>query len=307
MVLGRKSSFSLPFPSLRTMTREGSTPYIVGAMFTADYAERAARLASSCAKFSLPYEMHEVPTVHRSMGINGTDDLRFTKANFVLNLLIRYRRPVLYLDADCEFVSQPLLISDLVRDRCDFAIYNWLADEYTDAFYPYDPESRYFAYSGSIDFHSTDQLIAAGCTQFYGNSFAARALLSRWLSTIAEFSGSADDSCMNFMFNNSLGKRDWLRWILRKYWLPKAYARYRMWPYVEPVINHPDLHGTSARFPGIRDPRGRKLLYASRAKKRVPHLLFPRDCIIDTKEGMLCKLIDGKIAPVEKMNRQFWV
>ena len=305
-MLTSKTSLPLPFPSLRTIGGEGNVPYIVGAMFTGSYTDKAVRLASSCEKFSLPYELHEVPTVHRSMSVKGSDDLRFTKANFVLHLLKTHRRPVLYLDADCEFVGQPGLLTELVRDRCDFAIYNWLADEYTDRFYPLDPERRYFRYTGSIDLYSTTQLIGAGLTQFYRNSIAARALLKRWHRTVATFAGCADDECLNFVYNN-LGKYDWLRSVLKTRWLPKAYARVMFWIYAEPIINHWDILSASSKFPPFRGSRGRKPVYPSRTERRDVPLLFPRDCIIDTQERMLCRLIDGEYVPFEQTPHQFWV
>ena len=305
-MLSRKAQFPLPFSSLRTIGGEGGASYIVGAMFTESYAAKAERLAASCRKFSLPFELHEVATVHRSMGVRGTDDLRFTKANFIHHLLTKHRRPILYLDADVEFVAPPVLIGELVQERCDFAIYNWLADEYTDAFRPIDREHRYFRYWMSMDFHSAEQLCAAGITQFYANSFAARALLSRWHRTVAKFPDCGDDDSLNFSYNN-MGKRDWLSWILRTRWLPKAYARYVIWMYAEPVINHPEMLGPGSRFSRIRDPRGRKQFYLSRTQNRVPTLLLPRDRIVDTRERMLCKLVDGKLVPLEKTPRQFWI
>jgi hypothetical protein len=79
------------------------------------------------------------------------------------------------------------------------------------------------------------------------------------------------------------------------------------WIYAEPVINHPDVPETVSRFPRIRCSRGRKRFYPSMAEKRNGHLLLPRDCIIDTKERTLCKLIDGKPVPFEKVPLQFWV
>ena len=124
--------------------------------------------------------------------------------------------------------------------------------------------------------------------------------------TVAEFPDCGDDNSLNFMHNNTLGKRDWLNWILRKRWLPKAYARYVVWIYAEPVINHPEKPGSSSRFSKIRDSRGRKEIYLSRTEKRVPRLLFPRDRIIDTRERMLCQLVDGKLVPVENTDHQFW-
>jgi hypothetical protein len=296
------------------MNGEGNAPYIVCAMFTASYAEKANRLAASCAKFSLPYELHEVPTVHRSMSTRGCDDLGFTKANFVHHLLSTHKRPVLYLDADVEFTAQPDLITELVRDRCDFAIYNWLADQYTDRFYPIDHKlgdprparARFFRYTGTVDSYSTTQLFCSGATQFYGNSRAARALLSSWHQTLPAFPGSVDDHCLDFTYNNLI-KRSWLSWSLKSQWLPKAYARYAFWIYAEPIINHRDFPASVSDFIPIKDPGGRRRYYQSQMEKKKPDYLLPRDCIIDTQEHMLCKLVDGKLVPIGKTPHQFWV
>lgn len=307
-----QAPFPLPFPSLRVLRGEGKAPYIVGAMFTAGYADKAARLAASCAKFSLPYELHEVPTVHRSISIKGSDDLRFTKANFIHHLLTVHKKPVLYLDADCEFVAAPHLLDELARSRIDFAIYNWLADKYTDRFYPVmidgvvEKPYRYFQYRGSLDLCSTTQLVASGLTQFYRNSLAARAFLARWHRTVASFPGSADDGCLNFTYNN-LTKRDWLYWVLKKYWLPKSYSRMTFWIYAEPVINHADVIADTSKFTPVRGRQGRREIYASRVEKVLPPLPLPRDCIIDTREGTLCRLVEGKFIAFEKTSQQFWV
>ena len=58
-----------------------------------------------------------------------------------VNLLALYREPILYVDADCEFMARPELIDELVKSRRDFAIYNWFADEYTDGFVRTEPEN----------------------------------------------------------------------------------------------------------------------------------------------------------------------
>lgn len=304
----------MPFASTRVIRGAGDAPYIVGAMFTADYGEKAKRLISSCEKFGQPFEIHETPTVHRSVSVSGGDDLRFTKANFIGNLMREHDKPVLYLDADCEFMDKPNLICDLVKSGCDFAIYNWLADDYTDRFVPFisghddelDKPYRYFKYHGSVDLHSTKQLIGAGWSQFYRNSFAATALLARWHQSVAEFNGCADDDCLDFTFNN-LRRSDWLTWVLKYRWLPKEYSRGMFWIYAKPVINHPDIPAPTSRFPAIKCARGRKRLYRSLVEKRRGQLLFPREAIIDTATATICKLIDGQIVPIQKTDQQFWV
>ena len=238
-----------PFKSLRTMSGGKDGSYVIGAMFTAAYSDKAERLAASCEKFGLPYVIHEVPTVHRSISGRGTDDLSYTKPNFIRHLLAAHKKPVLYLDADCEFVSQPELIDQLVRSGCDFAIYNGYADEHTDRFVPIELSlraneppirNRFYRFAGSADWYTNSQLVCSGLVQFYGNSVAARALLSRWHRTIATFPGCADDAALNFAFNN-LTRRSWLSWLLKVRWLPKSYARISWWIHAKPIINHPDI------------------------------------------------------------------
>src|SRR6185295_18542001 len=112
----------IPFKSARTMCSKEEGVFVVVAMFTSDYAEKASRLAASCDNFGLQYEMHEVPKIHRSISTRGSDDLAYTKANFVHFALARHKKPVLYLDADCEIVSSLTLIAELVQSACNFAI-----------------------------------------------------------------------------------------------------------------------------------------------------------------------------------------
>jgi hypothetical protein len=307
--------FPLPWQSLRTIGNDGDRPFIVGAMFTPAYAQKAASLAASCEKYSLPYVLHEVPSVHSSISAHGCPDLSYTKANFIHHLLQTHKKPVLYLDADCEFVAQPDLITELTRSDCDFAIYNWLADEYADRFHPVEPEfadlapgqKRFFRYTGSVDYYSTSQLLCSGPVQFYKTSLSARAFLGRWHRTVAAFPGCADDHCLDFTYNN-LRRNSWLSWSLKTRWLPKAYARYAFWIYAEPVINHPDFPAWNySNFRPIKDPGGRQVRYLSAMERKNDAYRLPRNCIIDIEERKLCKLIDGKIVPVGTTEENFWV
>lgn len=283
-------------------------------MFTDNYSDKASRLAASCEKYSLAYELHEVPAVHSSISASGCSDPSCTKANFILHLLEKHRKPVLYVDCDCEFVAPPRLILELARSNCDFAIYNWLADDYTDTFRPIrlskdgvtTVSNRYYRYNASVDWYDTTQLVCSGLVQFYRNSLAAHALLRRWQRTVLEFPGCADDQCLDFTYNN-LGKYSWLYWFLKARWLPKAYARIAFWIYAEPIINHPELPALDDAFARIRDPAGRQRRYESRLKKKNFTCLIPRDCIVDTQEGMLYRHIDGKFVPVERTEQKFWL
>jgi hypothetical protein len=305
------SSQPLPFHSLRKIGNGRQGSYIVGAMFTPNYAHKVARLAASCEKFGLPYVMHEVAAVHRSISSHGTPDPAYTKANFIHHLLSEHQKPVLYVDADCEIVSPPELIESLVKSGNDFAIYNWLSDEHTDAFAPVEisisngtpVKNRFYAFTHRIEYFSTDQLMCSGMVQFYANSEPARFLLLEWLRVINSFPGCADDECLDFACNNMEPSQNGIS--VR--WLPKAYARYSWWIYAKPVINHPDFPNDNNNFIPIADPAGRKRFYPARAKKRNEVRLFPTDCIIDTRDRLVCEMVGNQLVVISPTDQNFWL
>jgi hypothetical protein len=312
----KANTFPIPFKSLRTINGGKAGSYVIAAMFTPSYSKKADRLVASCEKLGLPYVIHEVPTVHQSISSRGTDDLSYTKANFIRHQLTIHKKPILYVDSDCEFVSQPELIDQLVRSGCDFAIYNGFANERTDRYLPIELslspneqpiKNRFYRFAGGEHWYSKTQLVCSGCVQFYGNSLAARALLSRWHRTVAAFSDRADDSCMDFVFNN-LRRLSWLSWLLKVHWLPKSYARYAIWIYAKPIIDHPDLPSPST-FNSLkgRCPKGRKRFYHSLMEPRNPFSRFPPNSIIDTEQQMVCKLLDGQLVPIEPLDKNFWL
>ena len=308
--------FPLPFTSNRRLSGGTAGTYLVGSMFTAAYARKAARLAASCEKFGLPYEFHEVPTIHHSISPSGTDDLAYTKPNFIRQLIAAHGKPVLYVDADCEFAGHPVMIADLAAKKCDFAVYNWCADECTDQFVPVQiplksgesmSKNRYYRFAGgAFDVFSRDQLVCSGLVQFYGDSYAGRAMLRLWHRTIAAFPGCADDGALAFAFNN-LTRRTLLWWLLRWQWLPKAYARIAWWIYVRPVINHEEIPTKSDSFLAIKDLKGRRIFYLSETRPRHARGPIPRDCIIDTERRMLCKLVDNQLVPIGPLDQEIWL
>jgi len=304
-----------PFKSIRTITGYGDRSYVIGAMFTDKYSDKAERLATSCKKFNLPFFLYEVPTVHRSISRRGTDNLSYTKPNFIHHLLETYKKPVLYIDADCEFVSEPVLIDELVKSRCDFAIYNWYADECTDMFYPIEIDSsrgeepiskRFYRYMGCVPWYGPSQLQCSGAVQFYRNSFAARSLLTHWHRAIQAFPTSADDQILSFTYNN-LTRRSLLTWLLRAEWLPKSYCRYAYWIYVKPIINHPDIPAPLSDFKKTTPAPGLKYQYRSQMERRDNPGPLPRDRIVDTEQHVLCAFVDGHLVPVEPIDQEIWI
>jgi hypothetical protein len=244
----------------------------------------------------LPFAIYEVPTVHRSISVRGNDDPAYTKANFISFVLDEFQTPVLYVDCDCVFRAPPKRLEALVAEGCDFAIYNWLADEHTDTFKPCNvlgsPASdgsdrhRFYQFRHSIDQFAPEQLICSGAVQFYSTTTAARDMLTAWYETIREFPGVPDDECLDYAFNfrRSMAQR------VRAFWFDKSYARYLFWIYARPVIDHP-------QFPTLRDQAAPKidiLIGAPRWKQdhaeiRADGRLFPRDAVIDVEQRLILR------------------
>jgi hypothetical protein len=213
--------------------------------------------------------------------------------------------------SDREFVAEPELLAQLVAFGCDFAIYNWLADEHTDAFAPVEiattsgvtVKNRFYAYSHSVDHFAQDQLLCSGLVQFYCNSEPARTLLREWQRTILGFPGCSDDACLDFAFNN-LGR---LGDGLKMRWLPKSYARISWWIYAEPIINNAATPNDENVFVPVKDIAGRQRLYLDRLNKRTEVRLFPRDCIVDTEQRTVCRIVNNELVIVSPTDQRFWL
>jgi hypothetical protein len=240
----------------------------------------------------LAHVFFEVPQVHRSISPHGVDDPSLTKSAVIRAALDHYQRAIAYVDVDAVVRDQPLRLSSFAAAGKDFAIYNWLADEHTDAFkavpdLPHAPpptiqRARYLCFSHGIYHFGTEQLMCSGMTQFYGNTLAARALLEAWANVIAQQPGVADDLCLDFAFNNNLaGVR------LSTSWLDKAYARIPWWIYVRPIIDHPDPPGTGEGFTPLKETTTLRHRHLDRLELRKGPHLIPRDCLIDVQQRAL--------------------
>ncbi|MDH4189979.1 MAG: hypothetical protein OEW21_07235, partial [Betaproteobacteria bacterium] len=269
----------------------------------------AEHLRESCERFDLPYVLHEIPTIHRSIHIRGSSDLRYTKPNFIQHLLDRYRVPILYLDVDCVFRAYPTLIDELIDGGISFAIYNWLADVDNETFWPINVrldgrviQDRFYHYSHRVPWYSTEQLICSGCVQFYDVSTAASALLAMWHRTIEKYPGTPDDQCLWFAFNNGGARIPAIRWS----WLPKDYARYAWWIFSRPVIEHPDLPGvTNSGFENIPVDAVVKDYYEELCRQTDPR--FPENSVIDVEHRQLYEFSDGCLSHVGPLELELWI
>lgn len=289
-----------------------SHSFVVCAMFTPGqkYVQHAERLAKSCERYSLPYRIYEVPSVHLSISMNGTDDPAFTKANFIAHNFDQFpKKNILYVDVDVLFVDYPHRIITVSDRQCDFAIYNWLNDEHNEAYVPLKNDksgqssfSEYYVYSHSIQLYCPDQLICSGGVQLYGNTLNARLLLERWLEVIAWSPYSADDECLDLAYNNFHPESI----SLNSVWLDKSCLRMPWWPHVKPVILHPNLPMAGSRKP-LTAINSRKRFYPERCQIKQIMLCFPQEYIIDTRTRHLLKVENSRIVDARPIQQEFWI
>lgn len=284
-----------------------AAPFLVVTLHTAAFQQKARRLAASCRAMGLPLAIYEMPQAHCSIVRGGSSDPRLAKAAVIRSALDIFARPILFVDADMNFVRRPELLESIAGD-CDFAVYNWLADPWNDAWKPFGEEPtgrrisdiRYWEFRHAIDYYDPDQLLCSGGAQFWSPSLSARALLDDWQAALDEFPGAADDECLDFAFNNRDNSG------LRRQWLDKDHVRCPWWPYVRPVIDHPDP--TGERTPASIPEDGPRLrFYPERAGTMMPPPgSIPRAAIIDIVEGWLLRYIDGRFVRVEPAGMPFF-
>ena len=288
--------------------------YIIGAMMTPSHAHFGERLRASCRDHSIPLALFEVPFIHRSISPRGTEDLRFTKANFLRFLLQRYQRPVLYLDVDCVVAQQPTRVDDLLEEQVDFAIFNWLAEEHTESYVRADitvqnglvaqpTHDRFYRFSHSIDWMSQTQLLGSGAVQWYNNTDAARTLLAHWQAVIEKSPRSADDKCLDLAFNNYPSHDP----PLTAAWLDKSYARYAWWIYQRPVIDHPEFPYSGQGFKPLDHLDGKPRICRNSLQQRTVDYVFPKDCLIDTQARALLRLHEGVWRPAGAIAIPLWL
>jgi Nucleotide-diphospho-sugar transferase len=283
-----------------SLWREGGAvdaPFIVAAMFTPSYRPMAERLLASLTRFELAHALFEVPQVHRSISAKGEGDLSVSKPRFIRYLLERFQKPLLYVDADVVFRRPPRQIATLVKKGCDFAIYNWLADAMNDAWRP-EPGTPLWKFYFSVDLASNSQLMASGAVQYWRGGAAAMTLLSDWEQSLRNHPLSEDDHCLDFAYNH--GDRAGLK----ASWLTKSCCRYAFWPYVQPVIDHPQFPApASGHYQQLGSERFDRARLA-RAEKEQP---FPRDAVLDAKSKQLLRPGPEGLAPAGPLPRRLYL
>ncbi len=281
---------------------------MVVSLHTPSHAARADRLADSCRALGLAFALYELPAVHRSISALGVDDPAFTKPAVIRQAIETFGKPVLFVDADIVFRQRPDRIEALAVS-CDFAIYNWLADDWTDTWEPIEWQEdgqifsrRFWGYRHAIDYLDPGQLFCSGGVQLWGISEAAARLLGDWQAAIETFAPASDDECLDFTFNN----RD--NSDLRYAWLEKGELRMPWWPHVRPVIDHPDPVAQTGASRSLVESDERKRFYPDRAVLRLPppHAI-PRWAVIDIDKGRMMEWLDGRFIDAGPFEGRFWL
>jgi hypothetical protein len=266
----------------------GMTAYVAVAMATQSMLHLAARLRDSLIAHHIEHLIYIVPTIHCSISLKGTPDIAFSKPVFIERCLDEVERPLLYLDADVVLKERPSFDA-FVKDGTDFAIYNFLADSKSDAFAPVSLpfggriwKTRFYMLSQRFEMSDPSQLAAAGPTQFYANSKAARKLLDNWRKTIERLPAVADDESLDYTFNTF--KRP-----LKNKWLGREYCRYPFWLTTQPLIDHPQFPDVSRKVT-FKTETGKERFDMSKIKKRNAPSELPVDCVIDVLEKRALKI-----------------
>ncbi len=309
--------FPLEFPYLRVVHESRLSPrpeFMVGAMMTASHARFGERLAASCHAHDLPLALFEVPHVHSSISTKGLNDLRYTKPNFIRFLLNRYQCPILYLDVDCEVVRSPVLFREFSAQHVDFAIFNWLGEEHTEAYKPVEMtvrdafgehkiNDRFYRFSHSIDALSDTQLLCSGAVQWHGRGEGTQWLLEIWQAVIERAPRCADDKCLDLAYNNYPAQAP----PLKSVWLKKSYARCAWWIYEAPIIDHPEIPGTGEGFVPLQELQGRPRIHIDSLQLRNVDYIFPKDCLLDTLTRTTLRMHEGEWHKAGTFTTPLWL
>ena len=165
--------------------------------FDGKYPELAKKLTKSLNKFDLKSHI-----VKLQNSFTTWEEGTHFKSKFILQCLLKFRTPVVWMDIDTEIWRYP----ELLFGDHDFAIYNWCdKNHHLDGKIIFDPETKLLLCSGGVQKHFIRLLL-----------FISDKLIGK----IEEIKNKkvGDDSILDQAFNE--GKFD-----LKTLWLPKTYNR----------------------------------------------------------------------------------
>lgn len=166
-------------------------PPIITSFYTpnGNFPALAARLGESCKALELPHLIHPLGDAGDWLKSNNL------KPKVILSAVLKFRQPVLYVDADCEIIRIPR-----IPEGTDFAILNWKADKELSERFGYDP----------------DHLISSGGVIYFAYTAPSIELLVRWCDAMETDPQGVDDQILNVVYEiNKIPMRSW--------WMPKTY------------------------------------------------------------------------------------
>ena len=236
---------------------------IVCSMFTKGYT-KINRLIRSCDKHNISYVFCEVPYLHNSKSIACSQkfEFLFTLPNFinqVKNYVINKYPSVkicLCIDADMYFRNPPDNI--ILESKDDIMMYNWIGDTDCNRPYKYDGEKNWIGSKNYPQHYDPRYAQTSGGTvgiNIY--SKYAHNVLTSWHSHIYIYSCfvnyntptvCAEDQILDIVWNNRQIE-DFEK--IKPLWLPKSYLRLPWWPWIKPIIKHPDKIGNNVGRPNV--------------------------------------------------------
>ena len=190
--------------------------------------------------------------------MSGSEDMRFTKHNFILSCLERYQTNILFLDIDLIVMSYPHIFDFI---QTDFAIYNWLADLENTA-YTYDQKKNKYIPSHEIRFYSSDQMIGTGPVHYWKPTEANKILLTQLSEFLSRTPYASDDHMIDIFYNF----RDF---DISATWLPKEYCRFPWHPHIKPIILHTDIPAPAQNRPSNNLQKLKEYLCQYRTNKPI--------------------------------------
>lgn len=154
------------------------------------YPKLAERLRDSLKRFGLDHRI-----AHAQDGGDWRKSL-FLKPTYIRQCLYEFRRPIVWIDADCEVRKLPSL---LFTQAHDFAAFNWRAC-------PGNP----------LNLPQMDGLSCAGGVLMFGYTAPAMELLDRWEAMQQSKPEIGDDPALDRVFNDA-------RPPVNPLWLPRSY------------------------------------------------------------------------------------
>jgi hypothetical protein len=159
------------------------------------YDELVSRLETKAKSFSMDFYSEEIPKLQATTYQTAIS----YKPQFILKMIRKFKRPVVYIDIDMMIHAYPVLFDNT---RFDIMAFNWNADIRTGKNY--------------MDWHTLE---TSGGLFYFNNTNVAKRILKIWNHLLTtKYIGKADDRVLAIAFN-TFRMKEWCRY----FWVPMEY------------------------------------------------------------------------------------